>query len=206
MNWNEYINLYPDRYMMETEFDAKKHQFIEILSFLNKRRPISILDIGGGVNGSISNDQRSNHCYLLDPYVKGLPDGYKGTVDWNANFIRYDAIICRGAFNYLSEKEIKKIPELLGYKGLFLFNTFGKPSQIMRSYNKNNQLAGFEETRYIKKDNIIRHKLMPADKCTIIEHDIIYYSPEKIQELFNKKIITKERVGKNSDYYIIQNP
>lgn len=203
IDWNKYKELYPDRYLKPSAFDAKKHQFIDILSFLNKRNPLVILDIGGGKMGSVDLDQRDgNHVYLLDPYVIGVPEKYSGTTDWSSKLIKYDIIICRGAFNYLSEEQIKKITDLLKPNGLFLFNTFSKPNKIMRSYNINGIHAGFEETRYIKSENIIKHMLIP-NNGSIIEHDIIYYPPEKIQELFKNSIITKES-RENSDYYIIQ--
>lgn len=203
MNWNKYNDIYPDRYLKASEFDVKKHQFIDILSFLNKRNPLIILDIGGGKNGSIDYEQRKgNHVYLLDPYVTGIPEDYSGVIDWNTKFLSFDIIICRGAFNYLSEQEIKRIPNLLKTTGLFVFNTFSKPTQITRSYEKDGIVSGFEETRFIKDENILVHKLIP-NSGSIIEHDIIYYSPEKIQELFKRNIITKES-RKNSDYYIIQ--
>jgi hypothetical protein len=204
MDWNTYKEVYPDRYLKPSAFDAKKHQFIEILSFLNKRRSLVILDIGGGKNGSIDLDQRKeNHCYLLDPYVVGLPEDYSGVIDWNVNFIKFDVIICRGSFNYLSEQQIKLMPELLKSDGLLIFNTFSKPTTMMRSYTKNGVFAGWEETRYIRSENIIRHKLIPDDGMSIIEHDMIYYPPDKIEGLFKNRIITKES-QKNSDYYIIQ--
>lgn len=205
IDWNQYKDIYPDRYLKPSMFDAKKHQFIDTLYFLNKRKPLVILDIGGGKTGSIDFEQRDkNHVYLLDPYVSGLPDKYSGSIDWNTKFLKFDIIVCRGALNYLSEQEIKLIPDLLKLNGLFLFNTFSKPTQTIRSYTKNGEHAGFEETRFIKEKNIIKHMLIPHNGVSIIEHDIIYYSPEKIQELYKKCIITKES-NKNSDYYIIQN-
>ena len=45
MDWNKYVELYPDRYLKPSVFDARKHQFIDVLSFLNKRKPLNILDV-----------------------------------------------------------------------------------------------------------------------------------------------------------------
>ena len=45
MDWNKYRDIYPDRYLKASKFDAKKHQFIDVLSFLNKRKPLNILDV-----------------------------------------------------------------------------------------------------------------------------------------------------------------
>ena len=200
IDWQKYNEQYPDRYLTDSYFDVKNSKLMEYMGFIYKTQLV-ILDIGGGVNGSIDETKRFNHCYLLDPFIENCPQDYISKVDWNTK-LKFDIIICRGSFNYLSEEEIKKIPLMLKSQGVFTFNTFSTPSEIDREYTKSGIVEGREITKFV--DGVLKHKLMPYHGGgEIIEHDIIYYSPDKIQSLYKDYLQIRER-NKNTDIYSIR--
>ena len=193
INWETYNEIYPDRYIKKSSFDEKISYYISLY-----KEKINILDIGGGKYGSIT-EIFPNHCYLLDPFIKKCPKNYIGKIDWNSN-LKFDLIICRGAFNYLSIEEIGLINNFMNKGSVFLFNTFSKPTEGTRTFEKNGIIEGFEETIFI--DNKLRHKLYRKNG-DVIEHDILYYTSKQINEFFKDNLITKESNG-NSDYYFIR--
>jgi SAM-dependent methyltransferase len=197
IDWETYKDIYPDRYIQRSPFDDKVSSYISMINFLSQM-PILILEIGGGINGSISEEySKYNHCYLLDPFIPNCPEEYIDKVNWDTNF-KFDLIVCRGAFNYLSIDEIKSIVGLLKPKGLFIFNTFSSPSEGTRTYKKDGIQAGFEKT--ILEKNILKHELH-RDNGDIVWHDIIFYTTSEIEGFFEHSLITKES-NNNSDYII----
>lgn len=202
IDWNKYNELYPDRYRKKTQFDINISKMIDLVSFFKKKIQLTILDIGSGTKGTVEMMKRAhNHVYSLDPYIDKIPEFYLKNIDWNHS-LRFDIILCRGSFNYLSKDEIKKIPYMLKDDGILMFNTFKEPTSISRSYTVNGEYCGIEETRFDKTKKILYHLLMQTDGVCI-DHEINYYSSKDIEEMFSDCIINMDSV-KNSVYYIIQ--
>ena len=119
IQWNKYNQLFPDRYLNRSYFDDFKDRMVT--------ENLNILDIGGGVDGSLSSSQAmKNNVWILDPFIYNtpVPRGYTGKISKIQDGGLYDLIIMRGSFNYLVPLEIMDLKKYLKPSGKIIFNTF----------------------------------------------------------------------------------
>ncbi len=194
INWAKYTELYPDRYIKESIIDSK---IIELLKNSNKCR--NILDIGGNKGTEVLKQfvEIEDKCYFLDPFMK-KPDWYDKQVTWKDLFklkYKFDIIVAKNSFNYLTENELKIIPKILEKGGIFIANTFIHPREIDREFiNSKTNITGREKT--IFKKGKIYHSLHIGDN--IIEHSFFHYEFEKIIEIFKGEKLSFEITSPSS--------
>lgn len=184
INWNEYRTYFPSKYWNHSYFDDFINSFFKKLN----RQSCFILDIGAGV---LSNDifKDFQNYYVLDPFIQN--NNYaKEILNWNnINKFNYHYCLCRGALNYLTIEELRKIKEL---NCNFLFNTFAnypiavdfnnaKKNQFI---NLNNQIC-FEQAIHKKIDNQIIIEHLITGENIFLKHNFYYYSLDMLKEIFN---------------------
>jgi hypothetical protein len=194
IDWNDYANVYPDRYLNHSPFDARVKAEIE------SRPQADVLDIGGGREGTQYLRHARLRCWLLDPYIKGHPDWMVGNIGWEtAAHMRFDCIVARGCFNYLAPREIQAIPSMLKEKGCLMFNTFYKPRSGLRKYkNSRTGTEGVERFQYFPDKRIIEHELEPHGQSHVIRHTILVYRLDEIIEMLGPDRLRFEFLGYNS--------
>ena len=133
INWTKYTDMYPDRYIKESKIDDEIRKLISNpFSHLTPKT----LDIGGNINGT--QVLRTTNCFFLDPHIK-KPNWYEEQITWDDVYNikhKFDIIVAKNSFNYLTEKELKSIPHVLNKGGVFIANTFIKPTEINRGVCK----------------------------------------------------------------------
>jgi len=198
IRWYQYSQTFPDRYLERSYFDDFKDRMVE--------KDMSILDIGGGVKGSLSQSQaRGNSVWLMDPFVSGCPESYIGKVVTPDR--QYDLIIMRGSFNYLVPLEIIELQKFLKPDGKIIFNTFIQPTEIFRPYFKNKKFTGYEKSIYEPDGSgergSIWHFLIP-EKGKIIKHRFFYYPHDFITKVGFKDMAIQWKFDKNTAIYVVQ--
>jgi hypothetical protein len=185
--WNSYQELFPDRYFQKGFFDE------EVSKFLNNKKYLKVLDIGGGQKGTEILNRKDLEVYYLDPYIENPPKWIKAKTDWDTNE-RFDLIIARGCINYLSFKELERIPLLLNKGGVFMANSFVNPPIIENSKEVKN-LKGEKGVETVKLENsIVKHQI--KFKNYQVDHNFFYYSLEDYFKAF--KVLGYVLYGKNS--------
>ncbi|MGK7874870.1 MAG: hypothetical protein AB4426_16690 [Xenococcaceae cyanobacterium] len=160
----------------------------------------NILDIGGGKEGTKYLNRAHLNCWLLDPFIKGCPEWMIDNIDWEtATHMRFDLILARGCFNYLTKPQISVIPSMLKASGSFLFNTFYKPRSGSRNYkNSRTGTTGIERFQYYQSRNIIEHQLEPSGKDYIIRHTFFVYHLDEIIEMLGTTGLSFHFLDSNS--------
>ncbi len=183
VDWNNYNELFPDRYLNKSNFDIFVNKEIKSLSSRSKRK-INLLEIGSNKKIRYLDKKFVNNYYILDKFVKVKNKDVKQIGEKDLQKIDVDLIIIRGTFNYLNKIEIINIKKIiLKNKCKLIFNTFNSPSSVNRQYiNKNSK--GLEISDYDKKNKIINHYLYPKGKNYYIKHSFFYYDNKEIKELF----------------------
>ena len=143
INWTKYLDLYPDRYIKESKIDSRIKQLLNY-PFMHE---IETLDIGGNIDGT--DVLKGTKCYFLDPYVN-KPNWCYEKINWNDLLnkkYKFDIIVAKNSLNYLTERELKIIPESLKTYGTFIANTFIYPKEIDREFvNSKTGIKGTEKT------------------------------------------------------------
>ncbi|HSI21070.1 MAG TPA: methyltransferase domain-containing protein [Verrucomicrobiae bacterium] len=183
--WDNYRSTFPKRYITPGFFD----EYLE--NCLRQRHPKTILDIGGGTEGTAALQEIGVPTYLLDPFVKGKPDWITEKVPWDTT-LTFDAVVARGSINYLTKEELLRTQEMLNPGGTFIANTFLNPPPEEwgeRPYQNSLGHTGIERSRYNPSTSSIEHVLIPS-KGEPIEHSFFYYSPEEYRALFPRITLT----------------
>lgn len=141
-----------------------------------------MLDIGGGTTGTSYIFDYSDDCWLLDPFVETVNTKFAGRIDWE-NEMKFDVIVARGCFYYLSESQIKKIPTMLNPNGVFVANIFRYPTTGEREYETLDGEYGLEKWTF--EDGIVTHELHPKNKNVIYTHQFVYRSWDEICKLLD---------------------
>lgn len=192
--WTHYRDNFPRRYIDTGIFDG----FVMALAY--KEIPTRVLDIGGGVTGTESLRSLNVSAYLLDPYVKETP-AWMTRCDWDTD-LKFDLIVARGVLAYLSEEELKKIPEMLSPRGVFVANSFAEmPENKNRCFETLAGKSGVEKIR-ISPDNTILHELDFPQEQRKIQHHFHFYSSASLKALFPKADFV--RYGKNSVLIVVR--
>lgn len=182
VNWQTYLDTFPDRYTQPGGFDAK----IESLLVEDFKSKCNALDVGGGVLGTQALRKNTGKTWLSDPYITTCPDWMVGNL-FNIMTIQraFDFIVARGSFNYLTITEIEKIQSILTPSGVFVFNTFKAAKTGERRYtNTRTGISGTE--RYFDEGGMVRHQLQPDNSDEIIEHHFRAYTEDAIKLMFPK--------------------
>ncbi len=183
IEWNQYNDLFPDRYLKESSFDINVKKEIDVLS-KKLNRKINVLEIGSNKKVRFFNRKYINKYYAFDKFVKVEEEGIIQIKERELLNISVDMIILRSSFNYLDKKEIANLKKVvLKNKGVLMFNTFKKPSTIKRFYTSRD-LNGIEESEYDKRNNLIIHSLYPKGQNYVIRHSFFYYDINTIKKLF----------------------
>lgn len=193
--WNQYQARFPVRYLETGLFDEK------VLAFLQGKRHLRILDLGGGEHGNKILYHQGHEVFFLDPYVKNLPSGSAGRITWDTQE-KFDLIVARGCINYLTPKQLTKIPLLLNKQGTFLANTFLKPPSENwqeRSVENSQGIKGIERIRL--QGQVVEHQTIFPDYQ--VNHQFFYYSLEEYFTYF--KVLGYQKYGKNSAILFIPN-
>ncbi len=183
--WGNYRTTFPERYIQQGYFD----EYIRKVAL--ELNPKTILDVGGGSEGTEVLRELGIPVYLLDPYIPEKPWWMTGMVEWDT-IERFDMIVARGSINYLARDELSKLSEFLDSRGVFVANTFLEhpPEKwVEREYRSISGQKGLERFRYNPKKKIIEHELIPesGDKIT---HSFFYYSPADYKKIFpNSRLI-----------------
>jgi len=193
IDWVKYSELYPDRYIKKSKIDDK----IQMLLDKNKKYELNILDIGGNKGTEVLNSQHRYNLYFLDPFMK-KPSWYHEQIKWQDVFDikhKFDIIIAKNSFNYLTETELKAIPKVLKKGGIFIANTFIHPREIDREFtNSKTGITGREKTVF--KKGKIYHYLHVGD--SVIEHSFFHYDIHRIIEIFKGEDLSFEITSPSS--------
>lgn len=194
VDWPAYAAAFPDRYLRSSHFDQR------VLREVAQPRPLDALDIGGGKEGTPALQQAHVRCWLLDPFIETCPTWMAANLNWETvGAYRFDVIVARGCFNYLTEPQIKMIWTLLKEDGCFLFNTFYQPKTGERRYtNSQTGSTGIERFRYCADQNLIEHELEPDGQPYLIRHTFFVYSLDQIIALLGTAGLSFEFFGPNS--------
>lgn len=189
INWETYLEDFPDRYIKPGLFDKKlKDILADILK--KKPSPIDALDVGGGRIGTEMLNRTCIRTWLADPFIHSCPEWMQGNICHlngtisiyllpETTYQRFDIIVARGSYNYLDLAEIYAIGELLKPGGIFFFNTFVEAKTGERQYiNSKTGQKGIE--KYQIENNTIRHWLIPEIGNTI-EHTFNIYNRDRIE-------------------------
>jgi len=190
VGWNKYQEQFPTRYTRYGEIDRI---FISKIANLTPENNV-ILDVGGGVNGSIAIRSFAKPydapapiiADILDPYISGIPQWYRNKVSYD-DLGMYDLIIARGSINYLSPDEICKVISSLKRNGSFIANTFlNRPSTEWREREVINGKGeiGIEASRC--DGDWVYHKL--TFQSYSIEHKFHYYTIDQFREMIGPKL------------------
>lgn len=196
IDWTKYSELFPDRYLSEsTKLDEELKKII-----FKRIDTLKSLDIGGNTGTEIL---KYTHPYFLDPYIE-KPSWYLEQLSWDDIWSlnhKFDLIVCKNSINYLSEDQINLLPNILNPDGIFIANTFFKPTEIEREFkNSKSGITGIEYTSF--KNNKIYHYLKFDN--TIIEHSFWYYSIDAYIVIFDGFKPNFQITGKNSMIIKIQ--
>ena len=106
INWNTYEEIFPDRYLRKSYFDAYVKELI--YPHNTHKSNFHCLDIGGGVNGTEVLKQDNCFVTALEPNCEN--SYWDVNIDWNSNE-KFNLIVARGSINYLniSEKDNKHV-------------------------------------------------------------------------------------------------
>lgn len=198
VNWNTYREMFPERYIKPSAFDTLIENTVSI-----RVRPQTVLyalDIGGGQKGTQGLRHEGVNAYLADPFmVESKPKWMKANLGPLRNIKSiFDLIVARGSFNYLTEEEIRLIPNFLkDSSSVFLFNTFSHPKTGERRYSS---LFGDGIERSQIEGNKIRHQLLPDNSNIIFEHFFYVYSLDTIRNLLGPGKFECHKSGENSLY------
>lgn len=205
VNWQEYRENFPKRYLERGFFDD------EVLKVAAGIRPKTILDIGGGEDGTQVLKGLGIETWILDPYVE-KPWWMKGQVNWTRNNFqedefreglqKFDLIVCRGSLNYFTKEELVQIPLRLNRNGIFLSNTFSFPPAmdkwVSRPFENLKGEKGIERFYFHRftdvSDGMVEHELKINGK--IITHSFMYRAPDYWHYIFPDVGLT--RYGVNS--------
>ena len=198
INWNEYRKKFPDRYITEGFFDKEKDLI------LNSCKGKDILDIGGGILGSCNSGQAANNnVWLLDPFIDNIPSNYKGKIGWDKTDKKFDLIICRGSFNYLTFTQIYSIRNLLKVDGILMFNTFLEAKEIFREYTIKSITSGIEKTvvteTQVAEVKTVHHYLIPYEGLPIY-HTFWHYPDSIIRRVLFKGMNIHQKFPDNVEY------
>lgn len=195
IDWDKYSEIYPERYLKESEFDRRVIN--EILSINgNLNRKIHVLEIGSN-NQTRYSDPKSIQTYHT--YDKNVQSSL--TLSQLSEY-DYDLIILRNSINYLNKSELSLLNELMiQNNATVLFNTFTRPTQIQRFY-KSKQGPGVEITTYDEKEKVITHTLYPLDKEIAIQHTFFFYSAADYEKIFPSVDRTSEIIGNTAIFCI----
>lgn len=189
MNWNQYQELFPSRYIKHGVFDQY------VLSALDTHKPQSILDVGCGIHGTKVLSQHKNVFYF-DPYIDEGPSWAKRVEDGFTQ--KFDLIVCRGSVNYLKPDEICNLyDEHLNSQGHFLANTFSSPpdESLSRPYQTIAGIEGKESSEYDPESKMIHHTICINGEE--IKHDFYYHDERVLAHCFNGHM-SYIKHGKNS--------
>lgn len=195
INWEKYLDLYPDRYIKKSKIDKKLKELLkqEIID-------CEILDIGANKGTETLKETESyKHAklYFLDPFIN-KPEWYHKKISWEELFKtkqKFDIIIAKNSLNYLTEKELSLIPKILKDNGTFIANTFIHPKEINREFiNSKTGTKGREKTVF-KRGKIYHYLHINGN---IIEHSFYYYDIYKLIEIFKKEKLTFEITSPSS--------
>jgi hypothetical protein len=160
VDWEEYRETFPDRYLKPSVFDRVFNKMVQQRSAVAKRR-LRILDIGGGLCGN--SFQAVGDYYLLDTGISSLVEKNTIQVSWDEVLgIDYDFIRMRGSIAYLSEEELGVVASMLCHEAVVAFNTFrtvGGPIKVREYSSKNG--GGTEIIEADLKNGVIKHILNP---------------------------------------------
>jgi hypothetical protein len=193
-DWNNYKKDFPERYIQDGYFDEYLNEIIDEMSDAE----ISVLDVGGGVEGTKALNRECLKVKLLDPFIDGCPDWMVGTVDWDSDE-KFDLVVCRGSINYLSEEQMYILHSMIKPGGILVANTFLEmpPKEwTERPYQTIDGKKGVERFRqkpseyewiYSMK---IEHELIP-ENGEPIKHLFNFYKPSRWNNFFNDVLIQK---------------
>jgi hypothetical protein len=126
-------------------------------------------------------------------YDKYIPSNYNN-LD-NIPNKKFDLVIIKGAFNYLTDTEIKLILTKIKPKGKLIFNTFLTPPEE-RKRNLENKLGDIGEEKSLLVDDKIIHQWKIGSK--IINHWFYFRSIDWILDNFSNY-----KIDQNKNIFIV---
>lgn len=201
-NWNLYREQFPTRYWQHGAFDEK---LSVLLQQWHKEKSIqTALDVGGGVLGTLVLKEfcasSGTKAYLLDPFVKTLPDWMQGKIQWQDNE-KFDLIVARGSINYLTPEQLQKLSQMLKLQGILVANTFliAPSNQWSQREVQNAQgEKGLERSRLV--GNTIEHEIIFNEYT--VKHTFYYYSLQEFERFLGK--LEVNNYAKNSSMIILK--
>jgi hypothetical protein len=182
IDWNDYNNIFPERYLKESEFDSVVKQEIKELNVKLKRK-ISLLEIGSNKLIRYHDKNLINSYYVFDKYVMVDNPEVIQIDEKDIPSTKVDLVVLRGTINYLNKDEISRLREIImKNKCILLFNTFKNPSVINRNYTSKTS-QGTESTYYDTNKKQITHILLPSGSDNAIKHSFFYYSLDDFKAL-----------------------
>lgn len=192
INWKEYDDTFPMRYISDNKLDHVVHDFVQRLD-----RRIQVLDVGGGVRGTRALNSPNVDAYILDPFVEG-PEWVAGRARWETIADHFfDLAVARCSLSELGPFEVYQISKCADR---FIANIFINSPFIEwreRPYTTRRGTTGIEKAKFDKETGLVTHVLMPEGKEPI-RHQFYHHPPEKIQEYMPEKELTFCRYKRNS--------
>lgn len=199
INWEEYNDVFPKKYLEKSEFDDLVKKEIKNISN-DLRRKINVLEIGPNKLIRYYDKDFIDNYYVFDKYVKVSDNNVIQIEEKDLISKKVDLIILRGTINYLNKKEIERLKQIvINNKCILLFNTFKNPTVIKRSYDSKIS-GGIESTSYDPEKKEITHILAPKDSDYVVKHSFFFYSFDELKEFFNGLNFLKQEKG--SSLYI----
>ena len=182
VNWKSYLELFPERYIKPGPFDDFVRQE------LSEYQKALALDIGGGRKGTAALKREGVRAWLADPFIDVVPNWMEGNLGSILSIsMKFDFIVARGSFNYLTAEEISRIPSLLNPGGVFVFNTFGRVSESGSRPFKSRAGTGTES--HLVEGNVVKHQLrFDGNDGLIIEHSFFVYFEHEIVNMLDASI------------------
>jgi hypothetical protein len=181
VDWTSYNAWFPKRYLQRGQFDEA------VDSALGAKSIKVVLEIGGGALGCHSlrpaKARKRRKVYAIEPFVRA-PAWVQANLSWaeaiHALRGTCDLVIARGVLNYLLPSELKRIPELLAPKGLFLANTFRQaPENTIKRMDVTGNGDHAEEKIFQIAPGILEHNLTVRHSLVVVyqaTHRIYHYS------------------------------
>jgi hypothetical protein len=223
VDWNNYSNDFPTRYLKESRLDTELHKIVSDLMLKNEY--INILDVGGGPQFTMALRRFIGYrddvvLSLLDPYVKmnvicendqciqTTWDIVKKIVEGNRNSEpKFDLIVLRSSLNYLTLDEINILSSCVRSDGLLIANSFANALEVKRKIVTGDGRLGYEECIPVQHGDmtLMQHILMienhNAPIETVVKHNFYYHNPMDVVCALGSDGVSIEFYNNNSVLY-----
>lgn len=190
IDWKNYKDEFPDRYIKYGYFDHVLESFIR--QYDGK---LVAVDIGGG-EGTNALKMFGIETWLLDPNIN-KSYWIEDNISWK-EFVkskpgRFDIAVLRGSINYLTQEQIQSIPNIC--RGI-MANSFERPEPGYKARRYKSKAGGGIEISNCPNlaEDKIQHILV-NDFMEVIAHDFYAYGSDYFKRFISDVSIEKYNVN-----------